>query len=829
MADYAQKLEDLLSYAPAYYQESGLYRALMSAEADEIVRYREALEDIFRQFFVETATWGLGYWEAELGLVTNPSLSNQARRAAVLQKLRGTGTLSADKLSAILGAYGPRMAQIDENTGAYHFDAVLVDFIQSANRPMEDQGPAIRDAVANARPAHLTYTVRYQEYIAELFRDWWAARNGGQDFSRSDIGTTAATLSTAEPRFGHEISGLFLLNQSPLGATGRLGPRYWMQDVGVTEWTRGKEAEAYTGLAQTNAAFHLTTATLSGLETAPARTELHRAEQTLQPGELGYLFNELNGFMLGATPLNAGRLFPQRIVEETGGGLTRWTTETYTPDGDAGSSLTTTTRAETAPRAAESNWNEHTLQPDDLGYLFTEPEGFMLGVTPLNQAKLFPQRVVLLHAAAWTRTLAEAVSAYLELGQSLTTVTRSEAMPDAAEWHLTQATRFPGDLGYTVASHKGLRLGRTCLNRHRLAPMRAADEPGACLYRLSGGQEQVVERRTLSDTLATVNLLRERESRMEPGPVAWSAYNYGGASGLTLSLSAADAYDGAAGLVLNGSGGTPGDRGALLGDANCLYVRPNTAYTFAMRVRIPAPIAGGAFYPRVIERATDLSLAADRSGTPLTTTNGWEQVLYSFTTGPATWRLELRLHLSGAGQAAVDEVRLEAKAPDLFEDGFSVEPWSLISGAGLTTEAGQIRLDGAGGTGLALSRRQAAKADQSVTAVVERASGQYPSVLVRADANGTSYYMGRYNYAAGAFELFRADASGVSTLAAVAAPAPGDRVVLTLQAVGNSVKLYCDGAEKVSATDAAALTGRYYGFRSPGGDMYFNWVRLETA
>lgn len=318
MADYAKKLVELLSYAPSLYADSGLYRAMMEGGADEAQRFGDAIDDIFKQMFVETATWGLGYWEAELGIVTNGSLSYSARRAQVLQKLRGTGTLTQAKLASILQSYGPRTTFIEDHIDQYHFDAVLVDYLLAATRPVEPQEQAIQDTISAVRPAHLAFTVRYQEHLAEAFKSWWASVNGGLAW----IGAGATSVTEvqrviSETQFGQVIDGTtFILGQSKTNAD-RVGPFHNMADTIVTLFTLPANEDDYSPRVQ-----------VSGSNVASTIGEITSSEEVKPPAgeggvaavaaatELGYSFYLPDGFRLGKTLLNSrAKLFPLRVRE----------------------------------------------------------------------------------------------------------------------------------------------------------------------------------------------------------------------------------------------------------------------------------------------------------------------------------------------------------------------------------------------------------------------------------------------------------------------------------------------------------------------------------
>ncbi|MEB3750056.1 putative phage tail protein [Geobacillus icigianus] len=55
--------KDMASYVPAYYEGIKQMKALRQALAPEFTRLQAIIQDIFRQFIVNEATWGLDYWD----------------------------------------------------------------------------------------------------------------------------------------------------------------------------------------------------------------------------------------------------------------------------------------------------------------------------------------------------------------------------------------------------------------------------------------------------------------------------------------------------------------------------------------------------------------------------------------------------------------------------------------------------------------------------------------------------------------------------------------------------------------------------------------------
>ncbi|WP_153732523.1 putative phage tail protein [Sporosarcina obsidiansis] len=80
------RLERMKSYLPEHFAESPEIIAILEDGDRRFEELNLAMDDVFNQFFVETATWGLDKWEYELEIF--PSTTEfQERRNQILSKL----------------------------------------------------------------------------------------------------------------------------------------------------------------------------------------------------------------------------------------------------------------------------------------------------------------------------------------------------------------------------------------------------------------------------------------------------------------------------------------------------------------------------------------------------------------------------------------------------------------------------------------------------------------------------------------------------------------------------------------------------------------------
>lgn len=140
---------------PSYHRESEHSDALLGALEGAAAKAEESFADLIKQFFPQTATWGLRFWEQQLGIKTDEALSTETRRAAVLRQLMPAGTVSVDMIRQIakdLTGYGTQITENDD----YSFS---LRFYGTDDALVEIDTQELRAAVEILKPAHLRFEI----------------------------------------------------------------------------------------------------------------------------------------------------------------------------------------------------------------------------------------------------------------------------------------------------------------------------------------------------------------------------------------------------------------------------------------------------------------------------------------------------------------------------------------------------------------------------------------------------------------------------------------------------------------------------------------------
>lgn len=153
----------MLSYLPDYYATSRVIKADMDAKGAEVDSLFAAMDETLNQFFVKTATWGLGRWESELGIRTELGKPIEQRRALVESRLRGAGSFTGRLVKNVAESYNGGKVNVTFQPAKYSFAIQFVDTIGIP--PNLDDLKAVIEEI---KPAHMA--VEY-EFSYMLIRD----------------------------------------------------------------------------------------------------------------------------------------------------------------------------------------------------------------------------------------------------------------------------------------------------------------------------------------------------------------------------------------------------------------------------------------------------------------------------------------------------------------------------------------------------------------------------------------------------------------------------------------------------------------------------------
>ena len=114
------------------------------------------IDDLLKQFFVETATWSLHLWEAKYGIAVDESMPLTKRRAAVRDKMTAAGNTTAEMVRQLAMALTGYEARVVVHSADYSFS---LEFLGEETTLADIDVSQVRKMVEQIKPAHLQFII----------------------------------------------------------------------------------------------------------------------------------------------------------------------------------------------------------------------------------------------------------------------------------------------------------------------------------------------------------------------------------------------------------------------------------------------------------------------------------------------------------------------------------------------------------------------------------------------------------------------------------------------------------------------------------------------
>jgi len=175
---------DLISYLPPYYQNVKEMVAIQNTLAQELGQINIDIEDLIKQCFVDTATWGLEIWERIFGIQTDKTKLLDQRRSMIKAKMRGAGTVNIEQIKNIARAFLNGELDVTENFANYSIDIEFTDY-GGVPPNRDDLTKILREII----PAHLeiNYILNYLLWSALRNLEWTWDDIDAMDITWADL------------------------------------------------------------------------------------------------------------------------------------------------------------------------------------------------------------------------------------------------------------------------------------------------------------------------------------------------------------------------------------------------------------------------------------------------------------------------------------------------------------------------------------------------------------------------------------------------------------------------------------------------------------------
>lgn len=149
----------MLKRLQSFQRKSKVYKAIFDVESIQLDNRDAVIADLHKQMSVDTATWALPIYEAELGIPIGINKSVEERRSVIKSKMRGTGKVDAALIKLVVDSW--TNGEVDV---AFVDSTIKITFTSVVGIP-----PSMTDvevAIEEIKPAHLAvlYVFLYNRY-----------------------------------------------------------------------------------------------------------------------------------------------------------------------------------------------------------------------------------------------------------------------------------------------------------------------------------------------------------------------------------------------------------------------------------------------------------------------------------------------------------------------------------------------------------------------------------------------------------------------------------------------------------------------------------------
>lgn len=144
----------LINKLPSFY-DNNITKPIQDSFSVEANSINDEVEKTLEQFFVDSATYGLDYWEKMLGISKNNN-DIQTRRENIKAKMRSRGTTSIEVIKNICEAYSNGEVEVIVNHSDYSF---IIKFVGSIGIPQAFD--ELDKTIESIKPCHLAHSYEF--------------------------------------------------------------------------------------------------------------------------------------------------------------------------------------------------------------------------------------------------------------------------------------------------------------------------------------------------------------------------------------------------------------------------------------------------------------------------------------------------------------------------------------------------------------------------------------------------------------------------------------------------------------------------------------------
>ena len=147
---------------------------ILKVEQEQLELEEKAIDNLIREFFIDTATFSLDTWAKFAGIEDDPLLDLGIRRSNIKAALKSKETTTIEVIKSIAESYSNGTCEVVEDYANYKFTVKFTGTVGVPSRIDE-----IRKIIDKVKPAHLAYDFEFKyrtwgdiKRLGKTWNDW---------------------------------------------------------------------------------------------------------------------------------------------------------------------------------------------------------------------------------------------------------------------------------------------------------------------------------------------------------------------------------------------------------------------------------------------------------------------------------------------------------------------------------------------------------------------------------------------------------------------------------------------------------------------------------
>lgn len=130
---------------------------ILKVEQYQLELEEKAIDNLIREFFIDTATFSLDTWAKFAGIEDDPLLDLDVRRSNIKAALKAKETTTVEVIKSIAESYSNGTCEVIEHYDEYRFTIKFTSIVGVPKRIDE-----IKKIIDKIKPAHLAYDFEFK-------------------------------------------------------------------------------------------------------------------------------------------------------------------------------------------------------------------------------------------------------------------------------------------------------------------------------------------------------------------------------------------------------------------------------------------------------------------------------------------------------------------------------------------------------------------------------------------------------------------------------------------------------------------------------------------